>query len=231
MKLRNTTYWSRKLFLFTESARSGRNSVNQRRCLTLETWQKNVKFHHYKGIDVLKLGCNLPNPTKLCLHCSTCAIFYPFTDNAKALQTKDREDKIGRPSLVFTRKVFVDETHIHKSINVCKSTIGIDASQTYPCSLCQAMPTRQHTKYEFDADLQRLKPRQTKFRRFENMVLLYFQRMLPDCRNKNFYTTGTQKNTDCFNADGFCGFFSTVFEARGLFLLILILSGSMTCAN
>ena len=45
----------------------------------------------------------------------------------------------------------------------------------------------------------------------------YFQRQRPDCKNESFYTTGTQKNIDCFKADGFCALFNTVFEAIGCF--------------
>ena len=32
------------------------------------------------------------------------------------------------------------------------------------------------------------------------------------CRTESFYTTGTQKKIDCFNADGFCGHCNTVVE-------------------
>ena len=33
------------------------------------------------------------------------------------------------PSIVFTRKAVVDETYIRNSSNVCKSIVGIDATQ------------------------------------------------------------------------------------------------------
>ena len=36
---------------------------------TLEAMQKMIQFYHNKGIDMLKLGCTLPNTT--CLHKST----------------------------------------------------------------------------------------------------------------------------------------------------------------
>ena len=54
---------------------------------------------------------------------------------------KFREDVVGGPSIVFTRKAVVDETFIRKSTNLCKSIVGIDASQLYPYSMCQPMPT------------------------------------------------------------------------------------------
>ena len=39
---------------------------------------------------------------------------------------------VGGPSIVFTRKAVVDETFTRKSSNLCKSIVGIDASQHYP---------------------------------------------------------------------------------------------------
>ena len=47
----------------------------------------------------------------------------------------------GGPCIVFTRKAVVDETYISKSSNVCKSIVGIDASQLYSFSMCQDMPS------------------------------------------------------------------------------------------
>ena len=49
---------------------------------------------------------------------------------------------VGAPSIVFIRKAVVGETFIRNSGNICKSIVGIDASQLYPYSMCQPMPTR-----------------------------------------------------------------------------------------
>ena len=108
---------------------------------TLEAMQTMLAFYHKKGIDMLKLGWPLPNLANICLHKSTSAKFYPFTETDKDLLQKFREDMVGGPSIVFTRKAVVDETFIRKSENVCKSIVGIDASQLYPYSMCQPMPT------------------------------------------------------------------------------------------
>ena len=62
----------------------------------------------------------------------------------------------GGPSIVLTREVVVDETFIRRPNNVCKPIVVIDASQLYPFSLCQAMPTGVYTRWEFDSDLQKL---------------------------------------------------------------------------
>ena len=103
---------------------------------TLEAMQKRIVFYHSKDIDMLKLGCTLPNLANNCLHKSTDAKFHPFTEGHKDLLGKIREDVVGGPSIVFTRKAVVDETFIRKSTNICKSIVGIDASQLSPYSIC-----------------------------------------------------------------------------------------------
>ena len=96
---------------------------------TLEAMRKMIEFYHNKGIDMLKLGYTLPNSANICLHKSTDSKFYPFTESDKDLLEKMREHMVGGPSIVFTRKAVVDETFILKSSNLCKSIVGIDASQ------------------------------------------------------------------------------------------------------
>ena len=184
---------------------------------TLEAMPKMLAFYHKKGIDMLKLGCTLPNLANICLHKSTSAKFYPFTESDKDLLQKIREDMVGGPSIVFTRKAVVDETFIRNSENICKSIVGIDASQLYPYSMCQPMPTGLYTRWEYDTESNRFKPQQNKTRSFENVVMSYFQRQRPDCKIESFYTTGTQKKIDCFKVDGFCAHCNTVFEAMGCF--------------
>ena len=99
----------------------------------------------------------------------------------------------GGPSIAFTRKAVVDKTFIRWSNNFCKAIIGIDASQLYPSSICQAQPTGLYTRWEFDSDLQKFKARQNKFRKFENMVMSFYQTARPDCTIESFYMTGKQK--------------------------------------
>ena len=166
--------------------------------------KKCLFFYHKKGIDLLKLGCTLPSLANICLHKFTNAKFYPFTETDKNLLQKIREDIIGGPSIVFTRKTVVNETFIQNPGNICKSIVGIDASQLYPYSLCQPMPTGLYTRWEYDTESNRFKTQQSKSRNFENIVMAYFQRQRPDCKIESFYTTGTQKKIDCFKVDGFC---------------------------
>ena len=115
---------------------------------------------HDKDIDMLKLGCTLPNVANICSHKSTDAKFYPFTEGDKYLLEKIRGDIVGGPSVVFTRKAVVDETFVRKSANICKSIVGIDASQLHPHSMCQPIPTGLYTHWGFDSETSRFTPRQ-----------------------------------------------------------------------
>ena len=135
---------------------------------------------------MLKLGCTLPNLANIFLHSSISAKYPPFTENDKGLFSKFRADMVGTPSIVFTRKTVVNETHIRKSTNICKSIVGIDASHFYPDSRCQFIPTRLYTRYEFNAGLQRFEPHPKKSRNFRNMVMSCFQRMRQDCKPESF---------------------------------------------
>ena len=74
--------------------------------------QKLIEIYHQKETDMLKLGCTLPNLANICLQKSTDSKFYPFIESHKDLLEKIREDMVGGPSIVFTRKAVVDETFI-----------------------------------------------------------------------------------------------------------------------
>ena len=98
------------------------------------------------------------------------------------------------PSIVFTRKAVVDETFIRKSSNLYKSIVVIDASQLYPYSMCQPMPTGLYTRWEYISETKIFTARQNKSRSFEKMVLSYFQQSRPDCKSESNVITGRQKN-------------------------------------
>ena len=102
---------------------------------------------------------------------------------------------IGGPSIVFTQKAVVDESYIRNSSNVCTPIVGIDASQLYPFSMCQDMPTGLYTRWEFDTDMQKFKARHNQTFNFENMVRSFYQETRPECKIESFFTSGkTEKN-------------------------------------
>ena len=142
---------------------------------TLEAKQKMIEFYHQKEIDMLKLGFTLPRLATICLLKSTDSKFYSFTASDKDLLEKIREEMVGDPSIVFSRKAVVDKTFIRKSTNLCRSIIHTDASQLYPYSMCQPMPTGLYTKWNYDTEYQKFMPPQNETRSFENMVFPYFQ--------------------------------------------------------
>ena len=179
----------------------------------LEGTQKLITFYHNKSTDMLKLGWTLPNLANICLHKSTDAKFCLFSEGDKDLLQKMREDMVGGPSIVFTRKAVVNKTFNRKSTNLCKPNLGIDARQLYPYSICQPMPTGLYTRWDLDTEASRFKPRQNKTRSVENKVMSYFERTRPQCKAESFYTTGRQKKIDCCSVDGFCSHCNTVFEA------------------
>ena len=183
---------------------------------THEAMQKPLDFYHKKAIDKSKLGCTLQILANSCLQKSTSANFYPFTGTDIDLLKKFREVMVGGFSIVFRPKSVVDETFIRNSRNLFKSIVGIDASLLYPFSMCQPMPAGLFMPWEYDTESNRFKPQQNKSRNFENMVVSYFWRQRPDCKNENFYTTGAQRKID-FKEDGSCAYCNTVFEAMGCF--------------
>ena len=115
---------------------------------------------------MLNLGYTIPNFANICLHKTTFFKFYPFTESDKDLLEKIREDMVGALSIVFTRKAVVDETFIRESSNLCKSIVGIEASQLYAYSMCQPMPTGLYTRWEYDSGTKRFTARQNKYRSF-----------------------------------------------------------------
>ena len=139
---------------------------------------------------MLKLRCTLLNLANICLHKSNDAKFHPFTQGEIYLLQKTIKDVVGGPSIVLMPKAVVEKTFIPKSTNLCKSTVGNDASQLYPYSMCQPMPTRFYTRWNLDRDNGRLLPRQNKTRSFENMVMSHSQRTTPECKIERFYTSG-----------------------------------------
>ena len=58
---------------------------------TLEAIKKLTEFYNHKSLDLLKLGCTLPNLPNICLHKSTNVKIYPFTESDKAQLKKSEK--------------------------------------------------------------------------------------------------------------------------------------------
>ena len=142
---------------------------------------------------MLKLGCTLSTLVKLCVHKSTGSNFFPFTERDKDSLQEIREDMVGGPSNMFTRKALVVKTIIQNLTNQCKLNVCNGANQLYPYSMCKPMPTGFYTRWYRNTDLGKFTPRQNKYRIVEYMAISFFQQMRPDCKNERFYTAGTVK--------------------------------------
>ena len=127
---------------------------------------------------MLKLGCTSPHLANTCMHKSRDSKFYFFTESDKDLLEKISEDMFAGPSIVFTRKALVDETLIRKSTTLCKSIVGIDASQLYPYSMCQPMLTGLYTRWNYDSESQKSMPRQNKTPPSKTWSFLFFIKLL-----------------------------------------------------
>ena len=142
---------------------------------------------------MLNLGRTLLNLANICLHKSVDRKVYPFIEADKDLHEKIREEMTGGPSKLFTRKAVVGKTLIRRSNNICKAIVGIDASQLYLFSICQAMPTGLYTRWEFKTNLGKFKARQNKIRKFENMLKSLYQATRPECTIESFYRLENDK--------------------------------------
>ena len=89
----------------------------------LEAMQKIIEFYHQKEIDMLKLGCTLPNLANICLHKSTDSKFYPFTESDKDLLEKIREDMVGGPPLSLHARLWLTKL-ITANQRICASRLS-----------------------------------------------------------------------------------------------------------
>ena len=89
--------------------------------MMLQLWRqckKMIALYHKRDIAMLKLGSALPIPASICLHKSTDAKFYPFTEADKDLLKEIREVLVCGLSIVYTRKSTVHENFIQKSTDM-----------------------------------------------------------------------------------------------------------------
>ena len=144
--------------------------VQQQRCCS-NPWsnEKFVQFYHQRKLVMLKRDCTLPTLAIFCPHKWTNEKFYPFCGEDTDFCGEDtdfcektREILTGETSIVFTRKAVVNETSLRNLSHICKSTIGIDASQLYPFSMCHDMSLGLGGATSLDSFLKAYKSSETK---------------------------------------------------------------------
>ena len=126
-------------------------------------------------------------------HKSTNHKIFPFAESDKDLHDKTRQDMTDGPSIVFTRKAAVDQTYIRNSKNIRKSIVGIDASQLYPFSLCQEMPTGLYTRWELDTNSQNSKLEPINREHFRTCSCLIFNHSSQNALLKTVIQPGNRK--------------------------------------
>ena len=184
---------------------------------TLEAMQKTIAFYHDKDIDMLELDCTSPNLANICLHKSTDAKFYPFAEGNKDLLEKIREDVVGGPSIVFTRKAVVDENLFENQQTFANILFGLTLANYTP-TLCVNPRRLVFIRVGFsiqnrvDSYLDRTRPAALKI-----WSCLISNEQDQNVKLKASLQQAHRKKIDCFSVDGFCSHCNTVFEAMGCF--------------
>ena len=126
---------------------------------------------------MVKLGCTLPNLKIISLQKSTNHKFYSFFEGYKDSCQKNRDDITGGPSLVLGKKLLSIKLIFVTRQIFPKKSVEIDASQFYPFSLCQEMPTGLYTRWEYDSETDRFKARNYKNEKFREHCYVLLSRI------------------------------------------------------
>ena len=170
----------------------------------LDAMKKMIQFYYSKQIDMLKLGYTLPNLANRILHSSTLAAFFQFCEKEdEEYDNYIRNWLKGGPSIIFTRYAKVGETKIRDSENVCKSVVGIDASQLSPFSMTKEMSTGLYAKWDFNDDNAKFHSKRSWRSLFEQQVIENLQSTHPDCLIQLQFSHKKQKKIETYLVDGF----------------------------
>ena len=102
---------------------------NKECCANIRSNAKNDSFLPWQRYRYVKAWLYFTKPGQ---HLLTQIYWCTFTERDENFMEKIREEVVGAPPIVFTREAVVDEIFIRKCTNICKSIVGIDASQLYP---------------------------------------------------------------------------------------------------
>ena len=131
---------------------------------TLKPMQKMVAFYHKKRIDMLKLGCTHPNLANICLHKSTTAKFYPFTETIRTCCK--RFEKIWLVVLLSSSHVKLWSMKLLSGIQEIFVNLSLALTQVSCILILCASPCQQD--YTRDGNMT------------QNLIDLYFNRTNPE---------------------------------------------------
>ena len=175
-----------------------------------------IAFYHGKDGDMLMLGWDYQTWLTNAYTILPLQNFFPSQREIKTYWKEfEKTSLVVHLSILHAKHLLMKL--LSKSLQTCLSTIGIDASQLYPYSMCQHQPIGLYTQWDIVSETSRFTPPQKKTRSFENVVMSFFQRTRPDYKIGSFYTTSRQKQIDRFSVDGFSSHCNTVFEAMVCF--------------
>ena len=180
---------------------------------TLVAMQKMVQFFHQKEIDMLQLGCTLPNLANICLNISINEKFCTFCKSDKDLCEKIREVITGGPSIVFKQKAVVVKTFIRNSSNICKAIVEIHAIQLCPYSMCQDMPTGLYTRWEMIPICKISRLDITDLAILRTWPCVFTKKQDENAEFRASTLLEFFLKNDFFRVDGYCNHCKTVFQA------------------
>lgn len=185
---------------------------------TREAMERMLNFYHSRDVDLMKVGYTLPSIANRMLHKSTSLKFHPFAQKDEDLAIKIRSNVVGGPSIVFTRYAKACETIIrHNGSETCKTIVGVDASQLYPYSMTQKMPTGPYTRWDLTDDGQFFTHERDWRSQLEKQVLHYMNTLNPQCTIQCLFRNGKQKRIGPYLVDGYCAHCQTVYEVMGCY--------------
>ena len=180
---------------------------------TLEAVQKMIAFYHDKDVDILKLGCTLPNLASFSLHKSTDAKFYPFTEGDKDLLEKfEKTSLVAHLSFLHAKQLLMKllSESLQTYANLLLELMPANYTPTRCANPCPPVFIRVGISIQKTLD-SHLKTRPVALKIWSCLIFNVEDLI------ESFYTTGRQKKIDCFSVDGFCSHCNTVFEAMGCF--------------
>ena len=108
----------------------------------VEAAQKLQEFYFSKNIDPFKVGISLPSISRILLFQSANANFPLFNSASQDIYKTIKRNIYGGPSIIFTRHLKSDETHLRGNPNkLCQNVLGKDAYALYVHALSQNFPT------------------------------------------------------------------------------------------
>ena len=102
---------------------------------TLEAMQKMIEIYHNKGIDMLKLGCRLPNLANFCLHKSTDSKFILLQNRIKICWR--RYEKIWLAVLLLSLHVKLEwMKHLYANLQTCANQLLVSMLVSFILTQC-----------------------------------------------------------------------------------------------